>query len=286
VSNLLFPQLVGAGFVTREPIFSTNIKTSTSGNEIRLAQWTFARSKWTIPFQYLSDWNNMPVSAAAQQYIATLQGFYEARFGSFDSFLFYDETDSVSQSAIIGDGNGSTTQFQLYRSYGSGQQPVFDLNATTNTNIGTYGINSIKITDGGTGYSYPPTVVFTGGGGSGARAIASVSGGAVDAIFLQHSGTGYTSAPSVSFVGGGGSSASATASVTPVIYLNGSVASGYSIGTTGILTFNSPPGNGVQITADLSYLWRARFDSDSLEFVEIAQGFWQLKKVTVYGCRS
>lgn len=58
---------------------------------------------------------------------------------------------------------------------------------------------------GGTGYTTAPTVNITGGGGSGAVAEATVSGGVITSVLLRDSGKGYTSAPTVTFTGGGGS---------------------------------------------------------------------------------
>jgi len=75
-------------------------------------------------------------------------------------------------------------------------------------------INSITVSAGGSGYTSAPTVVFTGGGGSGASATATVANGAVSAVNLTSPGTGYTSAPTVSFSGGGGTGAAATAVFT------------------------------------------------------------------------
>jgi hypothetical protein len=73
------------------------------------------------------------------------------------------------------------------------------------------GVSQVNVTAGGTGYTTAPTVTFTGGGGTGAAATATISGGAVTAITMTAYGTGYTSAPTVGFTGGGGSGAAATA---------------------------------------------------------------------------
>lgn len=53
------------------------------------------------------------------------------------------------------------------------------------------------VTDGGWGYTIPPTVVVAGGGGSGATAMADVVDGVVTAINPVSPGSGYTSAPDV-----------------------------------------------------------------------------------------
>ncbi len=74
------------------------------------------------------------------------------------------------------------------------------------------GIESIAITNAGSGYDInkPPTVTFTGGGGSGAQATAVVgNNGAITQIVVTNSGTGYTSAPTVVISG----NATATATV-------------------------------------------------------------------------
>lgn len=75
----------------------------------------------------------------------------------------------------------------------------------------TSGVASITITNGGTTYGTPPTVTFTGGGGTGAAGTATVSGGVVTGVTITNPGSGYTSAPTVGFTGGGGSGAAGTA---------------------------------------------------------------------------
>lgn len=75
--------------------------------------------------------------------------------------------------------------------------------------------NIVNITSAdkqGSGYT-TPTVSFTGGGGSGAVALAAVAGGAVDFIAVTNGGSGYTTAPGVTISGGGGSGATATATI-------------------------------------------------------------------------
>ena len=74
-------------------------------------------------------------------------------------------------------------------------------------------VHTITVSAGGTGYSSNPTVVFTGGGGSGATAVAVRIGTAVAYINITNGGSGYTSAPTISFTGGGGSGATATAQI-------------------------------------------------------------------------
>lgn len=74
-------------------------------------------------------------------------------------------------------------------------------------------VQGIDLISGGFGYSDPPAVVISGGGGSGATAEAIVLDGVVVAIDLLTRGRGYTSAPTVQIVGGGGEGSAAEAVV-------------------------------------------------------------------------
>lgn len=79
-------------------------------------------------------------------------------------------------------------------------------------------VKTIVVGTQGSGYVTAPTVVFTGGAGTGAAATAVLGTGAdagkVVSITITNPGTGYTSAPTISFTGGGGGTgAAATATV-------------------------------------------------------------------------
>ena len=90
-------------------------------------------------------------------------------------------------------------------------------------------ITSVIITSGGSGYSNPPTVSFTGGGGSGGTGNVVVSDDAITSVSITSGGSGYTSPPTVSFVGGNGATGTAVVTggiITSVIITAGG--SGYS----------------------------------------------------------
>jgi formylglycine-generating enzyme required for sulfatase activity len=59
----------------------------------------------------------------------------------------------------------------------------------------------ITVVDGGSGYTTPPPVTISGGGGSGATAVATLSNGSVSQITVTATGGGYTGTPTVT-VGG------------------------------------------------------------------------------------
>ena len=85
-------------------------------------------------------------------------------------------------------------------------------------------VASVVVTAVGSGYTSDPTVVFTGGGGSGAEANVTRSSNTITAVNLWHTvtdvmvldgGSGYTSAPTVTFSApsSGGTTATGTATV-------------------------------------------------------------------------
>lgn len=83
-------------------------------------------------------------------------------------------------------------------------------------------IESVTVTDGGSGYTSAPNVAITGGGGTGATATAQIEGDAVVSVTITNRGSGYTSTPTVAFSGGGGGTgAAATAVVTDTVPLAG-----------------------------------------------------------------
>ena len=95
------------------------------------------------------------------------------------------------------------------------------MGAGTNTYGG--GISGISLNRSGVGYTSAPTVTISGGGGSGATAVANmVNDGAgglmVGSLTMTSRGTGYTSSPAVSFSGGGTPSVSATAWTNPPLF--------------------------------------------------------------------
>lgn len=79
-------------------------------------------------------------------------------------------------------------------------------------------LGRIVVNNGGSGYSSAPTVVITGGGGTGATATANLAGDVVTSVSVTDGGTGYTSRPTISFTGGGGSGATAYATTIETRY--------------------------------------------------------------------
>jgi hypothetical protein len=77
-------------------------------------------------------------------------------------------------------------------------------------------VTGVFFSNHGSGYdpSDPPTVTFSGGGGSGATGVPVLSGGTIASVAITDGGSGYTSVPTVTFTTTTGSGAVATAQVT------------------------------------------------------------------------
>ena len=74
------------------------------------------------------------------------------------------------------------------------------------------GLSGINVSNGGSGYNTAPTIAFTGGGGTGAVATATVVAGVVTNISINTQGSGYTSSPTIIITptsGGAGATANA-----------------------------------------------------------------------------
>jgi hypothetical protein len=66
------------------------------------------------------------------------------------------------------------------------------------TNVSGF-LVGVNITDGGAGYTTPPTVSVIGGGGSGASFTAQISGGVVTNVIVNSAGSGYSGSPGIAF---------------------------------------------------------------------------------------
>ncbi|VVB84824.1 Laccase [uncultured archaeon] len=126
---------------------------------------------------------------------------------------------SVASITVTAAGGGYTSAPTVTL---SAPQLAGGIQATATASINNKGqVSSVKVTNAGSGYTAAPTMTFSGGGGTGAAAVATLTSLGVYSVTVTSGGYGYTTAPAVSFSGGGGSNAAATATITgAVISLN------------------------------------------------------------------
>jgi hypothetical protein len=115
----------------------------------------------------------------------------------------------------------------------------------------TLAVNSITVTNGGSGYSSAPTVSFNnaGTGGSGAAAGTPALTGSVASISVTAAGSGYTSMPAVSITGGGGVGATAAAIGAVNAITLTAAGSGYTAAPT--ISFAGGSGTGAAASSTL-----------------------------------
>ena len=88
--------------------------------------------------------------------------------------------------------------------------------ASATASIGTSTITGITVNVAGSGYLTAPTIQINGGSGSNATATAAIASSTVLQVNLTNAGTGYSSVPSVLVSGGGSPNTVATVSATIV----------------------------------------------------------------------
>ena len=178
---------------------------------------------------------------------------------------------------------------------GSRINPCID-NYTVASSVVYKSVESLTITNGGTGYTSAPSVTITGitgpnpgTPGSGATATATLTGNEVTGITITNGGSGYTNGAVATFSGGDGSNAAATVNVfdgskaylpynnestlNPVLIIKGTTATGQFIesgftinperNTDGVGTYFKVPIKDLSdssIASDVIVGWRYNLD--------------------------
>lgn len=119
MSNAVFPPFPGIKWGgTKTPVWKTITHESVSGMELRTALMTYPRYRISLSYEVLR------AGAAAE--LQGLIGFFNARRGSWDDFLWLDPGDHAATLAQFGTGDGVKTQFTMARPFGGFLEPVSD----------------------------------------------------------------------------------------------------------------------------------------------------------------
>ena len=141
-------------------------------------------------------------------------GLYSVGIGDASSKSLYRSTGTIVQDALLEQDTIVVSGVGTYRPY-DGQALYFgEL---------FYTVLRINMTDGGSGYTFPPDVVISppdGPNGIPAEGSANIdASGRVTSVDVISSGTQYRTPPTISFTGGGGGvGAAATATLEPIYY--------------------------------------------------------------------
>ncbi len=105
--------LPGLAFsVHKRPTFNTMISRAVSGREIRNALMEYPRWEYELTYEFLED------RTGASSSLKTIVGFFLARHGSYDTWLFKDPDDYSVDAGLMGTADGVTTQFYFRRTMG------------------------------------------------------------------------------------------------------------------------------------------------------------------------
>lgn len=117
VSDHLLPTLPGLAWqVKKRPKFSTAIASHVSGREVRVSNYAYPIWEWEMRYEFLR--------ADAHQELQQLMGFFLARAGAFDTFLYRDPSEEHEvQGQLLALGDGASTKFTLSKSYGGFTEP-------------------------------------------------------------------------------------------------------------------------------------------------------------------
>jgi uncharacterized protein (TIGR02217 family) len=131
MSNNIFPNFAGITWpIPKRANWKTLVSQAESGREVRVALRSLPLFEWDLPYGVLRP---------ADQ--AQFWGFYNQCYGGYDTFLFDDKADDFAQGQQLGIGDGTTTQFQLVRSYGGlFVEPRLDIQQTPAPNIYLNGV--------------------------------------------------------------------------------------------------------------------------------------------------
>lgn len=150
MSNAVFPTLAGLTWdVGKKPFWHTLVHEATSGKELRVALMSYPLYQFTLSYDS-SKGGFLRADANAE--FQNIIGFFNARSGSFDSFLYNDPTDHAVTAQQFGTGDGATTVFQITRAYGGFTEPVQNVNGSPSiydngslVNPANYSISSIGV---------------------------------------------------------------------------------------------------------------------------------------------
>lgn len=149
MSNFIFPTFQGWSWgKTITPEWSTTIYESDSGKETRIQHWKYPRYRIVLKYNFLTD--NTTPGFLEKGEIERLQGFFNAVGGSFDDFLYLNDTENSVENQTFGVGDGQTKIFQLVRNHPYWAEPIngiveppkifIDGIETTEFSVDSYGV--------------------------------------------------------------------------------------------------------------------------------------------------
>jgi hypothetical protein len=128
MSNVIFQPPAGLAWSTKKrPRYGTIVQDTTSGrSQLRIAKQQYPIWEYEMNWEYLTGAEQSAIGANAG--LQQMMGFFMARQGAYDDFLYSDPNDNTVTGMPFGTGDGTTLGFQLTRNIGSGVDIVQNLN--------------------------------------------------------------------------------------------------------------------------------------------------------------
>ncbi|HGM1027398.1 TPA: DUF2460 domain-containing protein [Neisseria gonorrhoeae] len=118
MGNAVFPEFPGLKWGRKKTaVWSTGTQKSASGRELRTAYYTYPQWRFSLSFEVLR-------TKASVNELEKLAGFFNARKGSFESFLYEDPADNAVTDQPVGNTVQGVARYQLVRSMGGFIEPV------------------------------------------------------------------------------------------------------------------------------------------------------------------
>lgn len=118
MDNAVFPTFPGLKWGRKKTaVWSTGTQKSASGREFRTAYYTYPQWRFSLSFEVLR-------TKASVNELEKLAGFFNARKGSFESFLYEDPADNAVTDQPVGNTVQGVARYQLVRSMGGFIEPV------------------------------------------------------------------------------------------------------------------------------------------------------------------
>lgn len=262
--------LPGLAFsVHKKPGFNTRISTASSGFEVRNAQQEFPYWDFELTYDFLED------RTGAESSLKTIMGFFLARQGSFDSWLFKDPDDYICEGSTcaILDGVTATAYFCREMTGGFLERvgQVDTANAITLYNNFSAEAHTIPVTPG----PYDVTVDNT--------AYLPIVDGGVIKVSTGLPMTKVVSSPaanqySVDEATGVYTFNSANQnSDVEISYSQEIDSADYTITLPNLITFDSAPPAGT-LTGDFQFYFVCRFAEDQMDFEKFMDKLWSLQQ--------
>ncbi|ENT1794111.1 DUF2460 domain-containing protein [Neisseria gonorrhoeae] len=118
MGNAVFLEFPGLKWGRKKTaVWSTGTQKSASGREFRTAYYTYPQWRFSLSFEVLR-------TKASVNELEKLAGFFNARKGSFESFLYEDPADNAVTDQPVGNTVQGVARYQLVRSMGGFIEPV------------------------------------------------------------------------------------------------------------------------------------------------------------------